>query len=127
MAEPPKEQEIPVHPSFEASQGRTAGDDVTVPPAIPSLEGVCPRMTAQILSNAISSMNLRGDEPRAKTPLDYAVILDTQNKMIRSRTAAQAEKDIIQDERKRISGQQEGTSTAGMTAALSDMERGFDC
>ncbi|KAL0780169.1 hypothetical protein CaCOL14_004653 [Colletotrichum acutatum] len=90
------------------------------------LMDVCQGMEAEILSNALGSTRARGDEQSFKTPLEYEVILRVKNKMMAHRNQSVDGKTRIEDDFRKLSGQEQSWPVMRMSGALNDMTKGFD-
>ncbi|KAI3528388.1 hypothetical protein CSPX01_16269 [Colletotrichum filicis] len=90
------------------------------------LMDICQGMEAEILSNALGNTKARGDEGSFKTPLEYAVIRRIKTTMMVNRHTAVAEKTRIEDDFRKLSGQEQSRPIMKMSGSLNDMMRGFD-
>ncbi|KAJ3940349.1 uncharacterized protein N0V96_009343 [Colletotrichum fioriniae] len=90
------------------------------------LTDICQGMEADILSNAFGSTRARGDERGFKTPLEYKAIRRIKTTMMVNRHTAVAEKTRIEDDLRKLSGQEQSWPVMRMSGALNDMMRGFD-
>ncbi|UQC81799.1 uncharacterized protein CLUP02_07285 [Colletotrichum lupini] len=90
------------------------------------LMDICQGMEAEILSNALGNTKARGDEGSFKTPLEYAVIRRIKTTMMVNRHTAVAEQTRIEDDFRKLSGQEQSRPIMKMSGSLNDMMRGFD-